>query len=93
MCLTLQTEQRVEDLERDLVELLDYDQFALVKELTQNRLTIVWCSRLARAENEDEEARIQVRPPRLSFHIHTEAPRIHGGKVRKAGRSDHSADR
>lgn len=51
----------MEDLERDLVELLDYDQFALVKELTQNRLTIVWCSRLARSENADEEKRIEVR--------------------------------
>ena len=43
------------------MELLEYDQFALVKELTQNRLTIVWCTRLARAENEAEEQRIEVR--------------------------------
>lgn len=61
----------MEDLERDLVELLDYDQFALVKELIQNRLTIVWCSRLARAENEEEEARIQVcKPPSLNQYLH-----------------------
>lgn len=63
-----QKEQRVEELERDLVELLDYDQFALVKELTQNRLTIVWCSRLARSENVDEEQRIQVRKA-LGFRV------------------------
>ena len=58
----------MEELERDLVELLDYDQFALVKELTQNRLTIVWCSRLARSENVDEEQRIQVRRA-LGFRV------------------------
>lgn len=48
------------DLEQDLLALMDYDKFALVKELIRNRATIVWCTRLARAENEDAEKRIEV---------------------------------
>ncbi len=53
--------QSLADLERDLLELLDYSHFALVKELIQNRLTVVWCTRLARAQDEDEERRIEAR--------------------------------
>ena len=56
----LQTVESERHLEQDLLDLLDYDKFDLVKELKGNRLTIVWCTRLARAENEDVEQRIQV---------------------------------
>ena len=56
-----QGSQSLADLERDLLELLDYSHFALVKELIQNRLTVVWCTRLARAQDEAEERRIEVR--------------------------------
>ena len=54
--------QSLADLERDLLELLDYSHFALVKELIQNRLTVVWCTRLARAQDEAEERAVEVRP-------------------------------
>lgn len=57
----LQTVESERDLEQDLLALMDYDQFSLVKELIRNRATIMWCTRLARAENEDAEKRIEVR--------------------------------
>jgi len=41
-------------VENALVLLLDYDKFAFIKVLLQNRLRIVWCTRLARAQNEAE---------------------------------------
>ncbi len=53
--------QSLADLERDLLELLDYSHFALVKELIQNRLTVVWCTRLARAQDEAEERAVEAR--------------------------------
>jgi N-terminal helicase PWI domain len=43
---------------------VDYDKFSLVKQLIRNRATIVWCTRLARAENADVEKRIEVRQQR-----------------------------
>lgn len=47
------------DIENNLVLLLDMDKFALVKLLLKNRLKIVWCTRLARAQNEEEVARLE----------------------------------
>lgn len=62
MCLgiAVQATESERDLEQDLLALVDYDKFALVKQLIRNRATIVWCTRLARAENEDVEKRIEV---------------------------------
>lgn len=39
---------------------LDFDKFELIKELLKNRVKIVWCTRLQRAQAEDEKARIEV---------------------------------
>jgi pre-mRNA-splicing helicase BRR2 len=50
----LRGEEDERDVENKLVLLLDYDKFDLIKTLLRNRLKIVWCTRLARAE---------VRPP------------------------------
>ena len=74
---TLQGGQSLADLERDLLELLDYSHFALVKELIQNRLTVVWCTRLARAQDEDEERRIEVRNRRNLYVDVTPAAAAH----------------
>ena len=53
-----------EDEERDvqdqLVELLQYDNFPLIKELMRNRTVVVWCQRLARSQNDSERSRIEV---------------------------------
>ena len=58
-CVTQTGEDR--DVENRLVQLLDFDKFELIKELLKNRLKIVWCTRLQRAQAEDERARIEVR--------------------------------
>lgn len=47
------------EVENLLVSLLDYDKFDLVKELVVNRLKIVWCMRLARAQDEAEKEKIE----------------------------------
>ncbi|KAF5183503.1 Dexh-box atp-dependent rna helicase dexh12 [Thalictrum thalictroides] len=47
------------EVERQLVVLLEYDRFSLVKFLLRNRLKIVWCTRLARAEDQEERKKIE----------------------------------
>ncbi len=49
------------ECENALVALLDFDKFELVKELLRNRPKIVWCTRLQRAQGDEERARIEVR--------------------------------
>ena len=48
------------DVQDQLVELLQYDNFPLIKELMRNRTIVVWCQRLARAQNDTERSRIEV---------------------------------
>ncbi|MCL7022186.1 hypothetical protein MKW94_029915 [Papaver nudicaule] len=43
------------DVENKLVVLLDFKKFELIKFLLQNQLKIVWCTRLARAIDQDRE--------------------------------------
>jgi pre-mRNA-splicing helicase BRR2 len=47
------------DVENRLVMLLDYDKFDLIKLLLRNRLKVVWCTRLARAEDDDAKKKIE----------------------------------
>ncbi|XP_074274813.1 DExH-box ATP-dependent RNA helicase DExH12-like [Silene latifolia] len=47
------------EAENKLLVHLDFDKFSLVKYLLRNRRKIVWCTRLARAENEEERKRIE----------------------------------
>ncbi|DBA74615.1 TPA: DExH-box ATP-dependent RNA helicase DExH12 [Trebouxia sp. C0005] len=55
----LQSAQPDSQVETHLVDLLDFDKFALIKMLVQNRLKVVWCMRLNRAPNDEEHTRIQ----------------------------------
>mmetsp|Transcript_3106 Transcript_3106/g.7162 ORF Transcript_3106/g.7162 Transcript_3106/m.7162 type:complete len:2217 (+) Transcript_3106:149-6799(+) len=52
--------------ENRLVLLLDYDKFDLIKKLLRSRLRVVWCTRLARCQDDAEkaavEAQMAVRP-------------------------------
>lgn len=70
-------------VETHLVDLLDFDKFALIKMLVQNRQKVVWCMRLNRAQNDEDHTRIQVSlslipalhglthmSPALPFHRH-----------------------
>jgi pre-mRNA-splicing helicase BRR2 len=54
------------EVESKLIYHLEYQQFALVKFLLQNRLKIVWCTRLARAENDFEKKKIE--DEMMGFH-------------------------
>ncbi|KAG2647951.1 hypothetical protein PVAP13_1NG004400 [Panicum virgatum] len=47
------------DVENRLVMLLDYEKFDLIKLLLCNRLKIVWCTRLARAEDQEQRKKIE----------------------------------
>lgn len=42
--------------ENALVLTLDYDKFDLIKKLLKSRASVVWCTKLARAQNEQERA-------------------------------------
>ena len=47
------------EAENALVALLDYDKFDLIKLLMHNRHRVLWCTRLARAQDEAEAASIE----------------------------------
>jgi pre-mRNA-splicing helicase BRR2 len=44
--------------ENRLVLLLDYDKFDLIKKLLKSRTRVVWCTRLARAQDDTEKAAV-----------------------------------
>ncbi|KAK9927935.1 hypothetical protein M0R45_025095 [Rubus argutus] len=47
------------DVESKLLLHLQFDKFSLIKFLLRNRLKIFWCTRLARAEDQDERKNIE----------------------------------
>ncbi|CAH2058393.1 unnamed protein product [Thlaspi arvense] len=47
------------DVENKLLEHLQFEKFSLVKFLMQNRLKVVWCTRLARARDQEERSKIE----------------------------------
>ncbi|CAA7040048.1 unnamed protein product [Microthlaspi erraticum] len=47
------------DVENKLLVHLQFEKFSLVKFLLRNRLKVVWCTRLARAEDQDERHQIE----------------------------------
>jgi pre-mRNA-splicing helicase BRR2 len=57
------------DVENRLVTLLDYNKFDLIKLLLCNRLKIVWCTFLARAEDQEQRKKVEeemISNPRLA---------------------------
>lgn len=47
------------EVETNLLVHLQFDKFSLIKFLLHNRLKIVWCTRLARADDQDERKKIE----------------------------------
>ncbi|XP_076912670.1 DExH-box ATP-dependent RNA helicase DExH12-like [Bidens hawaiensis] len=47
------------EVETKLLVLLEFDKFKLIKLLLRNRLKIVWCTRLARAEDQEQRKQIE----------------------------------
>jgi pre-mRNA-splicing helicase BRR2 len=56
---TLSSDFNLRDVENGLMELFDYANFDLVRVLTKNRDKIVWCTKLARA-SDDERVDLEV---------------------------------
>lgn len=57
--VALEKEEDVRDCENRLVEILGYEKFDLVRVLLKNRLKILYCTKLAHAEDEQERAKIE----------------------------------
>lgn len=55
----LKSSRGISEVENELVRLLDVPNFALIKRLITHRLKIVWCMKLARAQDDDERAEIE----------------------------------
>ncbi len=55
----LSSDMDLRDLENSLADLFGYENFELVATLTKNRDTIVWCTKLARS-NDDEKKDVEV---------------------------------
>jgi len=47
-------EKQLRDIENDLMELFDYEHHEVVQKLIENREKVVWLTRLAKAENDEE---------------------------------------
>ncbi|KAI2629761.1 Sec63-domain-containing protein [Hypoxylon sp. NC1633] len=52
-------EKQLREIENDLMELLDYEHHEVVQKLIENREKIVWLTRLARAEGEEDRGVIE----------------------------------
>lgn len=52
-------EKQLREIENDLMELFDYEHHEVVQKLIENREKVVWLTRLAKAENNDERISIE----------------------------------
>ena len=55
----LESHKSIREAENDLMELFDYEKFELVKLLTQNRDTILWCTRLKLCETDEDRLALE----------------------------------
>lgn len=69
------------DVENRLVMLLDYDKFELIKLLLRNRLKIVWCTRLARAEDQDQRKKIEEEMSNMGPTLTTILEQLHATRA------------
>jgi pre-mRNA-splicing helicase BRR2 len=58
---TLETASSQREAENELVLLLNYEKFDLIKLLLTNRTRIVWCVKLARAESKEQRENVEER--------------------------------
>ena len=78
--LLLSSEQNLRDVENALMELFDYDKFDLVRVLLKNREKIVWCTKLARSdENEKVDVEVAMREKNVGWIL----KELAGDRVRK----------
>lgn len=80
----LSSEQNLRDAENALMELFDYDKFDLVRVLLKNREKIVWCTKLARSDdNEKVDVEVAMREKNVGWIL----KELAGDRVRKSGDS------
>lgn len=76
----LSSEQNLRDVENALMELFDYEKFDLVRVLLKNREKIVWCTKLARSDdNEKVDVEVAMREKNLGWIL----KELAGDRVRK----------
>ncbi len=59
MLATLASNVDTRTMENELVLSMGFEHFELIKLLLRNRLRIVWCTRLSRAQDESDRQRIE----------------------------------
>ncbi|CAH8318639.1 unnamed protein product [Eruca vesicaria subsp. sativa] len=69
------------DVETNLLMHLDYENFSLVKFLLRNRLKVVWCTRLARAEDQEERNRIEEEMRGLGLELAAIVEQLHATRA------------
>ncbi|KAJ0247227.1 Sec63 domain-containing protein [Hirschfeldia incana] len=69
------------DVEDKLLMHLQYEKFSLVKFLLRNRFKVVWCTRLARAENQEERNRIEDEMRGLGLELAAIVEQLHATRA------------
>ncbi|XP_033132908.1 DExH-box ATP-dependent RNA helicase DExH12-like [Brassica rapa] len=68
-------------VEDKLLMHLQYEKFSLVKFLLRNRLKVVWCTRLARAEDQEERNRIEEEMRGLGLEVAAIVEQLHATRA------------
>ncbi|XP_008218414.1 PREDICTED: DExH-box ATP-dependent RNA helicase DExH12-like [Prunus mume] len=69
------------EVETKLLVNLQFEKFSLIKFLLRNRLKIVWCTRLARAEDQDERNKIEEEMLRLGPELAAILEQLHATRA------------
>ncbi|KAL4570790.1 hypothetical protein LXL04_026453 [Taraxacum kok-saghyz] len=69
------------EVETNLLVHLQFDKFSLIKYLLRNRLKIVWCTRLARAEDQEQRKQIEERMMELGPDLTAILEQLHATRA------------
>ncbi|KAD2067453.1 hypothetical protein E3N88_41917 [Mikania micrantha] len=69
------------EVETKLLVHLQFDKFSLIKYLLRNRLKIVWCTRLARAEDQDQRKQIEEKMTELGSDLVAILEQLHATRA------------
>ncbi|KAL0699137.1 hypothetical protein Bca4012_055259 [Brassica carinata] len=69
------------DVENKLLRHLKYEKFSLVKFLLRNRFKVVWCTRLARAKDQEERNRIEEEMRGLGLEVAAIVKQLHATRA------------
>ncbi|KAJ1331494.1 pre-mRNA-splicing helicase BRR2 [Microdochium nivale] len=77
-------EKQLRDIENDLMELFDYEHHEIVQKLIENREKVVWLTRLAKADGEEQQKVIE--REMASEGVRWILDELHGKKASNAGK-------